>query len=125
MEKSPSLSATFLIATFLTVFFFSGCAASEKIGAVGTELKDAGNNIVTKVNEIKSWFTTKADQAQQAADDIQEAADSINQAADSINTLTGNMDDGTPPTETTPTTENPTTDPATSETTPTTDPITN
>jgi|GEM_PF-3089536 len=89
MKKSTSLSACFLIATFLTISLFSGCTASEKIGTVGTELKDAGSNIVNKVKEIKSWFTTKADQAQEAADDIQEAADSINEAVNSLEEFTG------------------------------------
>lgn len=88
MKKFSSLSASFLVATFLAIFLFSGCAASEKIGSIGTELKDAGSNIVNKVKEIKSWFSTKADQAQQAADDIQEASDSINQAVDSLGEFT-------------------------------------
>jgi len=105
--KKTSLSAFFLIAIFLTVFLFSGCAASEKIRGVGTELKDAGNNVINKVNEIKSWFTTKADQAQQAADDVQKAADSINQAADSLGELTGKEEE-IPVTETTPATTEPT-----------------
>lgn len=90
---------------------FSGCSFTEKVsntaGTVGTEIGEAYNNVVTKINNTKEWIVTKLTQAEKAADDIQDATDSVNEALDSVKDLTDmdNSDEEESEEETSETTE--------------------
>ena len=67
----------------------SGCALQEKIGTITTELREAYENLTTKLTNLTQWTTQKVDQVQQATEDVKEAAESVDQAIDSVQTITG------------------------------------